>query len=167
MHTTTTDQKAGKSVETANRATNLPAPRADGESVTLDSYARLALRPDWTESDIYRAIVCNLPRRLHGLDAQARRKVLKRAPPLTGTPWDALLAASAEHVARRHADPPEPWMDEPERFLDTPWFANAKLHFMRWEALCYAPAAFMRHGTPIHPSDLDARGGDEPWRDDA
>ena len=106
-------------------------------------------------------------RSAHPLHAQGGPYMLKRAPPLTGTPWDALLAATAEHVARRHGDPLEPWMDESERFLETPWFANTKLHFMRWEALCYPPAAFVRHGTPIHPSDLDARGGDEPWRDDA
>ena len=142
-------------------------PTYEGEPVTLDAYARLADSPGWTDAEIYRAIVCNLPRRLHAMEAATRRAVLRRAPPLTGTPWDALLAATAEHVARRHAEPLEDWMNEPERFLDTPWFANTRLHFMRWEALCYAPAAFVRHGTPIHPSDLDARGGDEPWSDDA
>ena len=151
---------------TEDRGTELAAPGGDGDPVTLDAYATLAGSPDWTDADIYRAIVCNLPRRLHALDAPTRRRVLTRAPPLTGTPWDALLAATAEHVARRHGDPLHPWMDEPERFLETPWFANSRLHFMRWEALCYAPAAFVRHGTPIHPSDLDARGGDEPWRND-
>ena len=142
-------------------------PKEDREPMTLESYTLLAERADWSDADIYRAIVCNLPRRLHALDAQTRRTVLSKAPPLTGTRWDALLAATAEHVARRHADPLEPWMDEPERFLDTPWLANTRLHFMRWEALCHAPAAFVRHGTPIHPSDLDARSGDDEWMDEA
>ena len=131
--------------------------------VTLKSYAELPNHPDYTRADIYRAIVCNLPRQLHALDAPARRNVLQNGPPLTGTPWDALLAATAEHVASRHGDPLQPWMDEPERFVDMPWFASSPLPFMRWEALHFAPAAFVRHGTPIHPSDLDARGGDEPW----
>ena len=152
---------------TQDRETELATPKGDRKPLTLDTYATLAESPDWTDAHIYRAIVCNLPRHLHALEVPTRRSVLKKAPPLTGTPWDALLAATAEHVARRHGDPLEPWMDEPERFLETPWFANTRLHFMRWEALCYAPAAFVRHGTPIHPSDLDARGGDEPWRDDA
>ena len=133
------------------------------ETITLKSYAALTSAPGWTHADIYRAIVCNLPRRLHALSAEDRRSVLKQAPALTGTRWDALLAATAEHVARRHGHPTERWMDEPERFLDTPWVAGARLHPMRWEALCYAPAAFIRHGTPVHPSDLDSRGGDSPW----
>lgn len=152
---------------TENRETERAELKAEGEHVTLDSYAVLADRADWTDTDIYRAIVCNLPRRLHALDVQTRRTVLNKAPPLTGTRWDALLAATAEHVARRHGDPLEPWMDESERFLERPWLANTRLHFMRWEALCYSPAAFVRHGTPIHPSDLDERGGDEPWTDAA
>lgn len=29
---------------------------------------------------------------------------------------------------------------------------------MRWEALVFTPAAFVRHGTPVHPSDFDAPG---------
>lgn len=148
---------------TEDRETERTEPKSDKEPVTLDAYARLAQSPDYSDADICRAIVCNLPRRLHALEAPTRRRVLKKAPPLTGTPWDALLAATAEHIARRHGDPQEPWMDEPERFLDTPWLASTRLHFMRWEALCYAPAAFVRHGTPIHPSDLDPRGGDAPW----
>ena len=152
--------------ETTDALANLPGGQTmntrDG-AITLESYAAVAGAPGWTEADIYRAIVCNLPRRLHALDAKTRRSVLRKGPPLTGTRWDALLAATAEHVARRHGHPTEPWMDERERFLDTPWLASARLPHMRWEALCYAPAAFIRHGTPVHPSDLDPRGGDEVW----
>lgn len=133
------------------------------KQITLKSYAELAHAPGWAHGDIYRAIVCNLPRRLHALNAEERRAVLRKAPPLSATRWDALLAATAEHIAKRHGHATEPWMDEPERFVDTPWIANAKLHSMRWETLCYAPAAFIRHGTPVHPSDLDPRGGDAPW----
>ena len=139
------------------------APEGDACPVTLATYAAVVEDPDWPDTDVYRAIVCNLPRRLHALDVAARRKVLAKAPPLTASPWDALLAATAEHVARRHGDPPPPWVDAPERFVKTPWFANAKLHFMRWEALVFTPAAFIRHGTPVHPSDLDPRGGDATW----
>ena len=65
--------------------------------LTLETYARVATKPDWTDADRYRAIVCNLPRELHRLDTQTRRRVLEKAPSLTGTPWDALLAATAEH----------------------------------------------------------------------
>ena len=139
--------------------------RADEATFTLADYARLASEPEWTDTERYRAIVCNLPRAMHALDRQARREVLEGAPPLSGTPWDALLAASAEHIAQRHADPLQSWMNERERFVTIPWFPNTKLEFMRLEALFFTPAAFARHGTPVHPSDLDPRGGDEPWED--
>ena len=42
--------------------------KADREPTTLESYALLAERADWSDADIYRAIVCNLPRRLHALN---------------------------------------------------------------------------------------------------
>lgn len=132
-------------------------------AVTLEGYASIVGRPDWTDADIYRTIVCNLPRWLHALGAREHSAVLKRAPGLTGTHWDALLAAVAEHVAHRHGHPSEPWMDEPERFLDTPWMPSTTLDYMRAEALAYAPAAFLRHGTPVHPTNLDPRGGDPVW----
>ena len=129
----------------------------------LKAYADLIEDPESTPESIHRAIVCNLPRRLHAMSRGERRAALRDAPPLTHTPWDALLAATAEHVAQRHGDPLEPWMDESERFVDTPWFGKRMLGFMRWEALCFSPAAFIRHGTPVHPSNLDERGGDERW----
>ena len=131
--------------------------------VMLAGYARLATDSGWSDAERYRAIVCNLPRAMHGLDRQSRRAVLKKAPPLTGTPWDALLAAMAEHIAQRHGDPLEPWMNEPERFVSIPWFGGTKLELMRVESLFMTPGAFARHGTPVHPSDLDERGGDAPW----
>ena len=119
--------------------------------------------PDWSEQDLYRAIVVNLPRQLQALDKDARRRVLAAPPPLTHTPWDALIAAVAEHVAMRDGLGIEAWMNAPERFVDEPWLAGNKI--MRWEAMWYTPAAFVRHGTPVHPSDLDERGGDNRWED--
>ena len=133
---------------------------------SLDEYAALGHATHLTADSIYRSIVCDLPRSLHQLDAGTQRRILKKAPALSHTPWDALLAATAEHFAERHGHDIEPWMNERERFLDTPWAPNAHHHYSRWEAALYCPGAFTRHGTPIHPSDLDARGGDEPWKPD-
>ena len=95
-----------------------------------------------------------------------RSASLRKAPPLQGTPWDALLAATAEHFATRHGLAHQPWMNEPERFLDTPWMPLEQGHYRRWETALYCRGAFARHGTPVHPSDLDSRGGDEPWKPD-
>ena len=86
----------GISMDTANRKTPQAEVKGQGQPLTLDAYAGLVHEPDWADADIYRAIVVNLPRELHGFDAATRRRVLRDAPPLTGTPWDALLAATAE-----------------------------------------------------------------------
>ena len=146
-----------------------PRPARNGgasEPFSLADYARLAQAKHLSAESIYRAIVCDLPRCLHQLDASVQQRILEKAPPLHNTPWDALLAASAEHFAERHGHAPQPWMSEPERFLDTPWVAIEQGDYERWEAALYCPGAFTRHGTPIHPSDLDSRGGDEPWKPD-
>ena len=43
------------------------------EGVTLESYAAIMTAPDWPDADIYRAIVCNLPRRiLHEMEIIAQ-----------------------------------------------------------------------------------------------
>ena len=55
------------------------------------------------------------------MDRDAQRRVLEQAPPLTGTGWDALLAAMAKYLAELHGHPVQQWMDEPERFLDETW----------------------------------------------
>ena len=140
--------------------------RCRNEPFSLANYALMTQAKHLSAGSIYRAIVCNLPRTLHQLDASVQRQILKKAPPLQHTPWDALLAATAEHFAERHGHAPEPWMNERERFLDSPWMPNTQGHYSRWEAAPYCPGAFTRHGTPIHPSDLDSRGGDDPWKPD-
>ena len=87
------------------------------KGVTLQAYADIATDPGFTNRDRYRAIVVNLARRLHDLEPQACATVLKKRPELSHTPWDALLAAMAEHTALRDGHPVEPWMDEAARFV--------------------------------------------------
>ena len=52
--------------------------------------------------------------------AEQRAALVERGP-LTGTKWDALLAAMVEHVAWLHGHERPAWVDEPERFLDATW----------------------------------------------
>ena len=136
------------------------------EPFSLAEYAELSNAKDLSARTIYYAIVCNLLRTLHQLEPEVQERILRKAPPLQGTPWDALLAATAEHFAARHGHARQPWMSEPERFLDTPWVPVEQGPYARWETALYCPAAFIRHGAPVHPSDLDSRGGDEPWKPD-
>ena len=120
----------------------------------------------WPESDLYRIIVRGLPREFHAQSFERQRAALCERVPLTGTRWDALLAAVVEHVARQHGHEPPAWVDEPERFLDSTWVVS-KLRSIRMNALMFAPAAFLRHGALPDPRDLDGRGGERhqwtPW----
>ena len=55
------------------------------------------------------------------LTEEEQREVMESAPPLTGTRWDALLAATAEHICELHGHPVQSWMEEKERFLNETW----------------------------------------------
>ena len=118
-----------------------------------------AVEAGWTDQELLRAILHDLRRRFHALTSADQDTVLKRAPPLTHTRWDALLAATAEHIAGLHGQPLPEWIDEPERFLGETWVVTG-VHGIRMDALAFAPAAFIRHGALPDPRDLDYRGGE-------
>ncbi len=118
-----------------------------------------AVAEGWKEADLYRAIVHELPRLFHSQGAQAQREAIEDAPKLTGTAWDALIAAVVEHVATLHGREIPAWVQEPERFLKSPWIVS-RLPLIRHESLAFAPGAFIRHGALPDPRDLDARGGE-------
>ena len=127
---------------------------------SLASYSLTIANPDYDDSDRYAALMHQLPRQFHSLTAAEQAAALPAAPPLTGTKWDALLAAVAEHIARLHDHPVPDWCDEPERFLDIPWVISTN-RVVAADSVLYAPGAFIRHGALPDPADLDARGGDE------
>ena len=118
-----------------------------------------AVAEGWRQADLYRAIMHELPRLFHSLDQEAQRQVINDAPGLTGSAWDALMAAVVEHVATLHGHELPAWVQERERFLDVPWIIS-QLPLIRYESLAFAPAAFIRHGALPDPRDLDARGGE-------
>lgn len=130
-----------------------------GTRLSLSEYTR-AVDAGWPDDDIGRAIIHDLPRRFHALPPAAQKRVLSEAPPLTNTRWDALLAATAEHIARLHGHPVPDWVDEAPRFLDPPWVLS-NVRRIRIDSILYAPAAFIRHGALPDPKDLDARGGEK------
>ena len=92
----------------------------------------------WSYDTMARMIVHDLPRQFMSLSRDAQRRVLEQGPPLTGTAWDALLAAMAEHLAELHDHPVQPWMDEPERFLDETWVLDSNTS-IRLNALAFGP----------------------------
>lgn len=107
----------------------------------------------------YRALMHDLPRRFHRLTPEAQVRALRRPAPLTGTGWDAFLAAVVEHVAQLHGLSVPSWALEPDRYLDPPWFVSSDPGTAR-ESVRFAPAAFVRHGVFPDLSSLDARGGE-------
>ena len=50
-------------------------------------------------------------------------------------------------------------MDDPPRFLDPPWVLS-DIPRIRTDSILHAPEAFIRHGAPPDPKDLDAGGGE-------
>lgn len=119
----------------------------------------VGIREGWPEPDIYRMVVRGLPRGFHARSAGEQREALAERVPLTGTKWDALVAAVVEHMARLHGHQVPAWVDEPERFLDRTWILSP-IRPIRMNALVFAPGAFLRHGAIPDPRDLDRRGGE-------
>ena len=111
----------------------------------------------------YRSIVCNLPRCLHRADRETQMAVIAEAPALTGTPWDAMVAGIVEHFALRHGLDVPAWTADRERFLDRTWWHRYLGHDAAWIAMFEGPASCAARGTPVHPADLDDRGGSENW----
>ena len=127
---------------------------------SLPGYGRFIAKDD-DDNIRYRVLMHQVPREFHSMGHADQAEALAERPELTGRqPWDALLAAVVEHIARLHGHPVPAWVDEPERFLDLPWLA-ARTHLMGMESVLFAPAAFTRHGVLAHPLDLDARGGEK------
>lgn len=89
--------------------------------------------------------------------------IWNRTPPrLTGTRWDALLAAVTEHFAWEHELEPPAWVHEPERFFDPAWLVTdlPKDGLSDIDPERFTPPAFRRHGTWIDPCSLDPRWGE-------
>ena len=125
----------------------------------LAVYCRL-IENESEDAHTYAMLIHDLPRRFHLRTPEEQTAFLRERPPLTGTRWDALLAAVVEHIARLHGHPVPEWVDEPERFLDTPWVIS-KNPVTAADSVLYSPGAFIRHGALPDPMDLDARGGEK------
>ena len=126
------------------------------DMVDPDTYAK-GVDDGWNNVELYRLIVRELQRSFDsGTDAD-RRTMLANRPHLTGTKWDAAMAAVIEHTARVHGYEPPGWVDEPERFLET----AVKLTRVKTDSdSAWQPGAFLRHGVSIDSRDLDGRTGD-------
>lgn len=135
--------------------------RTDGrwladDMVDPDVYAT-GVDDGWNDVELYRLIVRQLQRSFHSGTEADRQTMLASRPHLTGTKWDAAMAAVIEHTARVHGYDPPTWVDEPERFLDEP----VKLTRPETDSdSAWQAGAFLRHGVNVDSRDLDWRTGD-------
>ena len=115
-------------------------------------------------AECFRMLVSDLARRFHESSVEAQRWALKHPPPLTGTKWDSLLAATAEHVATTHDHPIPDWCDDPQRSLRVYWFPLED-YLDGFPGALYrdTPAAFLRHGIIIGNKELGPREGERNY----
>ncbi|MCY4593892.1 MAG: hypothetical protein OXC19_03735 [Bryobacterales bacterium] len=121
----------------------------------------IARHPDFATR--YRMVVCDLPRCFHAQPREEQIAAMARPPELTGTRWDALLAAVTEHLAWEHGLEPPRWVHDPERFCDPDWQVTDRPRggAAGVDPKRFSPPAFRRHGTLIDPRSLDPRGGEK------
>jgi hypothetical protein len=76
-------------------------------------------------------------------DSARKARMIADRPDQVGTVHDAYLGAVAEHLARRFNLPIPEWVDEPQRFLDNPFFAGG-FEDLKAILLVESPLAFRR-----------------------
>ena len=108
-------------------------------------------------SEVSVLVVRGIPRSFRSRTRAVQKAILQVAPVITGSRWDGMLAAMAEHLAWLHNHPHPRWVEDESRFNDPP---AAYGRALRESALATAPAAFLRHGAPIAGHELDERGGE-------
>ena len=128
----------------------------DGDETILTRLARRT-RANPNEGETLKITMRGIARTWRNLSDQERRRTLAVPPCLSGTKWDALLAAVTEHLAWLTGYPRPGWVDEPNRFNNPP-VSYCLLH--KSNGLCWCPGAFLRHGALADPRDMDSRGGE-------
>jgi transcriptional regulator with XRE-family HTH domain len=82
--------------------------------------------------------------------------LLAAEPPTTGDRrYDALLAATAEHLAVHAGLPTPAWALQHDRVIDGFWWVSG-LPSARAQAMVHAPASFRRRGVLLARHDLEA-----------
>ena len=119
---------------------------------SLASYSR-TIAGDLYDLDSRCALVLQLSRHFHSLAGAEQAAALLVLPLLTGSRWDALLAALVEHAARLHRDSVPEWINEPASFLYASRVISADRAVAADSVPC-APARFIPHGVFSDARDL-------------
>ena len=139
------------------------------EPLSPEPYWRVAQYADTidnalSDSERFRMLLSDLARRFHNSSRDRQEYALREPPRLTGTKWDALLAATAEHIAITHSHPVPDWCDDPERSLKIYWIPLPVFGKRFAGMICRdTPGAFLRHGVMIGDQELGEREGDRDY----
>ena len=149
-------RRAGGQSPTSTKAeTPTARPRQEGDTILTRLAERTRAKPN--EPGTLRIMMRGIARTWQNLEKNERERTLEVPPCLSGTKWDALLAAVTEHITWLSGYPRPEWIEERARFNEPPQsFASIE----KGNALCWCPGAFLRHGALADPRDLDARGGE-------
>jgi hypothetical protein len=109
-------------------------------------------------------LISDLARRFHESPFEVQQDALQQPPPLTGTKWDCLLAAVAEHIAITHDHSVPDWCDDPERSLKIYW-CPLEDYLDGFPGALYrdTPGAFLRHGIIIGNKEFGPREGERDY----
>ena len=134
------------------------SPHQEGETILTKLADRIRTRPN--EPGTLRIMMRGIARTWQNIDSSERERTLKVPPRLSGSKWDALLAAVVEHIAWLSGYSRPEWVDEQGRFNEPP-LNYARIR--KGDAVCWSPGAFLRHGALADPRDLDGRGGEHGY----
>ena len=146
------------------RAVDRPSPRMQ-EPLPPEPYWSVAQYADtienaWSDDERYRMLISDLPRRFHQSSRDRQEYALNEPPRLTGTNWDSLLAATAEHIAITHAHSVPDWCDDPEWSLKFYWMPLPAFG-KSIPGMVYrdTPGAFLRQVVMVGEYELGEREG--------
>jgi hypothetical protein len=120
----------------------------------IADYIRSVLAEDLasrSEERAFRALIqCADNLRRHRGDSLVT--LCAQEPSFTGDErFDAALAAVVEHFHTEQGLPAPTWVDQPERFLLTPWIPDP---YAPADIVELSPASFVRHGVLLARSEL-------------
>lgn len=105
------------------------------------------------EEGAFRSVI-DLRSDLHAASDDEFYSLVADRPPLSGTRrWDSFVAGVVEDACEHRGQKAPSWTEEPERFVDPPWYASTDAYFRKLEEET-TPAPLARHGVLIAAVEL-------------
>src|SRR5579863_10550897 len=96
------------------------------------------------EEGAFRSVI-DLRNDLHAASDDEFYSLVADRPPLSGTRrWDAFVAGVVEDACEHRGQKAPSWTEEPERFIDPPWYVSTDAYFRKLEEET-TPASLVHH----------------------